>query len=144
MLNYAFSYGTSGGNLLAAETADDAHAGHGSPAKTMSHDGPHIGVTQSRAHDAKLQKLDKLPDSGRGREATADGRYLMESTSAWNDVETQCAHASRGLVMIDNATWEKCGGKPEGASKGPGYYPAMPPWNKEGTGETFQMDHSKH
>lgn len=131
------------GSLLAAEMDHGAHAGSGSQSKSMSHDGPYFGVTQSGGHDAKLQKLDKIPASGRGREATADDRYIMESTSALNDVATRCAHGSRGLVMVDNATWKECGGKPEGASKGPGYYPAMEPWNKEGIGETHMMDHSQ-
>lgn len=133
----------SAGGLLAAEMEHGANAGVGSQSKNMSHDGPHFGVTRSGGYDAKLQKLDKIPASGRAREATADDRYIMESTSALNDIATRCAHGSRGLVMVDNATWKECGGKPEGASKGPGYYPAMPPWNKAGTGETFQMDHSK-
>ena len=115
------------------------------PGKHDEHQGAYYGVTPSEGSDAKLQQLNKIPTSGRSREATFDGRYNMESTSVINDLDSQCAHASRGLVMLDNATWEKCGGKPEGASKGPGYYPALPPWNKEGTGKVEpMMDHSSH
>lgn len=91
-----------------------------------------------------LQKLDKLPASGKSREAGFDENYAMESTTVENDLATRCAQASRGLVMLDNATWQKCGGKPAGAAKGAGYYPAMPPWNKEGTGKAAPMDHSRH
>ncbi|WP_126454554.1 hypothetical protein [Sulfuriflexus mobilis] len=134
----------SGGTLRAAEVDHSAHAGHDKKTQQASHDGPYFGVSKSGSYDAKLQKLDKVPPSGRAREATSDDRYIMESTSALNDTATQCAHGSRGLVMVDNATWEKCGGKPQGAAKGAGYYPAMPPWNKEGTGEVHKMDHSKH
>jgi hypothetical protein len=67
----------------------------------------------------------------------------MEPTSARYDIATQCAQGARGLIMLDNATWERCGGKPKGASKGPGYYPPMFPWYKEGTGATHSMDHSQ-
>jgi hypothetical protein len=63
----------------------------------------------------------------------------MAPTSREADLATLCAQATRGLIMLDNATWEKCGGKPEGASKGPGYYPAIPPWNTPGTGEAKQQ-----
>ena len=67
----------------------------------------------------------------------------MEPTSARYSLATRCAQASRGLIMLDNATWKRCGGKPEGAARGPGYYPAMPPWNKAGTGQARTMDHSR-
>lgn len=91
-----------------------------------------------------LQKLATLPASGKAREAGFDSSYAMESTSVENDLATRCAHASRGLVMLDNVSWLKCGGKPAGAARGAGYYPAVPPWNKEGKGDTAPMDHSKH
>jgi hypothetical protein len=86
-----------------------------------------------------LTPLDVIPPSGRAREAGSDGRYHMAPTSREADLATLCAQATRGLIMLDNATWEKCGGKPEGASKGPGYYPAIPPWNTPGTGEAKQQ-----
>jgi len=59
-----------------------------------------------------------------------------------NDFASLCAQGSRGLIMLDNETWEKCGGKPDGAAQGAGYYPALPPWNKAGTGEVQEIDHS--
>jgi hypothetical protein len=39
---------------------------------------------------------------------------MMESTSVHDSVAAQCAKASRGLVMLDNAAWARCGGKPQG------------------------------
>ncbi|MGD8998940.1 MAG: hypothetical protein PVF75_00875 [Granulosicoccaceae bacterium] len=109
-----------------------------------AHSGAHVGVTKGEGYTSDLKKLDAIPQSGKAREAYSDERYVMESTSAENDLATQCAHGSRGLVMLDNETWDRCGGKSEGASKGPGYYPALAPWNKEGTGEVHRMDHSAH
>lgn len=67
----------------------------------------------------KLTPLKKLPASGVAREAGYDGRYAMEATSNEDLLLEQCAKASRGLVMLDNSTWQKCGGKPDGWSKGP-------------------------
>ena len=112
--------------------------------KHSEHDGPHYGVMPSADSKTQLQKLDRIPPSGRTREARSDGRYNMESTTVKNDLQTMCAHGSRGLVMLDNATWKACGGKPQGAAKGAGYYPAIPPWNKEGKGKINEVDHSKH
>jgi len=65
-----------------------------------------------------LALLDKLPASGKSREAGYDKRYIMEPTSAEDDINVRCAKATRGIMMVDNATWVKCGGKPEGWSKG--------------------------
>ncbi len=93
---------------------------------------------------AALPRLDAIPPSGKAREGGFDGRYGMEPTTAEAELDTLCAQGSRGLIMVSNATWRKCGGKPKGASMGPEYYPAMPPWNKAGTGAAAQiMDHSK-
>lgn len=89
-----------------------------------------------------LSPVDAVPPSGKAREAGFDGRYGMEPTSADDDPAGRCALGSRGIVMLDNAEWALCGGKPEGAARGPGYYPALPPWNEPGTGQTHQMDHS--
>ena len=38
----------------------------------------------------------------------------MEPTSTQNDLKTRCAQATRGLIVLDRATWEKCGEKPQG------------------------------
>lgn len=127
---------------LAAEMDHSPHTMHQPPAS--DHEG-HAGMQTGYATTggAALTKLDAIPASGKAREAGFDDRYVMEPTSARYDIATQCAHGSRGLIMLDNATWERCGGKPKGASKGPGYYPPMFPWYKDGTGKTHSMDHSQ-
>lgn len=61
-----------------------------------------------------LEGLAAVPMSGRAREAGFDGRYSMEPTSVSDAGATQCAKASRGLVMLDNAGWAACGGKAMG------------------------------
>jgi len=78
----------------------------------------------------KLQKRTALPESGQAREGGSDGKYNMEPTSSKDSIATQCAKASRGLVMVDNETWARCGGKPEGWSSGPG--------------QAKKVDHSQH
>lgn len=133
--------------VIAAQDEHKGHDGHSVQQKSAEHgehDGPHYGVTPSAKNNKQLQKLESMQPSGRSREATSDGRYNMEPTTVENDLATQCALGSRGIVMLDNATWKKCGGKPKGAAKGAGYYPAIPPWNKEGRGKTSDVDHSMH
>lgn len=78
----------------------------------------------------QLQRLSEMPASGKAREAGSDERYAMEATSVNDDIQTKCAKASRGLVMVDNKTWAQCGGKPKG-------------WS-EGVGDAKPMDHSQH
>lgn len=78
----------------------------------------------------QLQRLSEMPASGKAREAGSDGRYAMEATSVNDDMQTRCAKATRGLVMVDNKTWAQCGGKPKGWSEGPG--------------NAAPMDHSQH
>ena len=86
------------------------------------------------AMKGELPILRSMPASGSAREAGYDGRYGMESTTTRNKLATQCAQASRGLIMMDNATWKKCGGKPQGAAKGPSAK------SEQGAA----MDHSQH
>ena len=78
----------------------------------------------------QLQRLSEMPASGRAREAGSDGRYAMEATTVSDDIQTKCAQATRGLVMVDNATWAQCDGKPKGWSEGPA--------------NAAPMDHSQH
>lgn len=78
----------------------------------------------------QLQRLSELPASGKSREAGSDGRYAMEATSVNDEMQTKCAKATRGLVMVDNKTWAQCGGKPKGWPEGPG--------------NAAPMDHSQH
>lgn len=96
---------------------------------TMQH-APSKPMSKVPVQQGQLQKLSEMPASGKAREAGSDGRYAMEATSVTDDVQTKCAKASRGLIMIDNITWEKCGGKPKG-------------WS-EGAGNAKPMDHSQH
>lgn len=63
-----------------------------------------------------LNSLSAMPPSGRAREAGSDGRYAMEATSTRTRFSEKCAQATRGLIMLDNASWKRCGGKPKGAS----------------------------
>lgn len=64
-----------------------------------------------------LQVLPVMPPSGVAREGGYDGRYAMESTGTDVAQENRCARASRGLIMMDNAEWARCGGKPAGAAE---------------------------
>ena len=80
----------------------------------------------------RLDVLSTMTKSGQSREAGYDGKYIMETTTVKDGVTIQCAKASRGLIMLDNKTWKKCGGKPAGGAKGPGKQKSQP------------MDHSQH
>ncbi len=112
---------------------------------------PHAGMDHSKMSKmpapevkaGKLKSLKTVPASGKAREGSYDGRYAMEPTSNRATLARRCALASRGIIMLDNATWKRCGGKPKGAARGAGYYPAIPPWNKAGKGKAKEMDHSK-
>lgn len=100
----------SGVSSLAAEM-DHSKMDH----SAMGHD---MAAMKSASKKGNLSTLREIPPSGRAREAGSDGRYAMEPTAAVNSLATQCAQASRGLIMLDNATWKRCGGKPRGASMG--------------------------
>jgi len=102
--------------LLALTTATGLYAAEGGH---KGH-GPTVAVGKTPPASGTLSRLPKMPESGAAREAGYDGRYAMEPTTALDDTATRCAKASRGLIMVDNATWAQCGGKPEGWSKGPG------------------------
>lgn len=91
---------------------DHAQMNHGE----MKHDDM---MLNKKPDSRELAKLSKIPASGKAREGGADGRYVMESISVSDSLASQCAKASRGLMMLDNASWEKCGGKPEGAAVTP-------------------------
>jgi hypothetical protein len=70
---------------------------------------------QKAMDKAALQKLATIPASGKAREGGYDRRYAMESTDVANTLSIRCAQASRGLVMMNNVEWSRCGGKPDGA-----------------------------
>ena len=96
---------------------------------SMQH-APSKPMYKGQAQEGQLERLSEMPASGKAREAGSDGRYAMEATSVSDDIQTKCAKASRGLVMVDNKTWGQCGGKPKG-------------WS-EGVGDAKPMDHSQH
>jgi uncharacterized protein involved in copper resistance len=70
-----------------------------------------------RSETADPQTISVMPPSGTAREGGYDGRYIMEPTSAGGAQKVRCAQASRGLIMLDNAEWTRCGGKPAGAAE---------------------------
>jgi len=79
---------------------------------SMHHD---MKSSTATVHSAiTLEPLTQLPPSGKSREAGYDGSYAMENTSIDLSIETRCALASRGLIILDNAGWQQCGGKPAG------------------------------
>ncbi len=80
----------------------------------MLHDSS-LTITSKKQGKAALQNLSAMPASGKAREGGYDDRYVMESTDVSNALQIRCAQASRGLVMMNNAEWSRCGGKPEGA-----------------------------
>ena len=86
----------------------------------MDHSGMHGAGYQagSKPSSGSLAKLDEVPASGKAREAGYDGRYAMESITANESTAEKCAKGSRGLLMVDNATWVRCGGKPKGWAEG--------------------------
>lgn len=107
--------------LLYAQTDHSAHGKHqAKPAYTAP------------KHKGQLDALPSIPDSGKAREAGADDRYIMETTSSGDSLAQKCAKGTRGIVMLDNKTWQRCGGKPKGAAQG---------LEKQQKG---QVDHSQH
>lgn len=110
--------------------------------KLHQRDAPEKAGYQKGTPAAALKILRQIPASGKVREAGFDGKYGMESTTIFADLDTLCAQGSRGIIMLTNDTWQQCGGKPSGASKGPGFYPPIPPWNKAGVGEVKKMNHA--
>ena len=105
-----------GGMAIAAEKKTQAsghmmdHSGH-----NMDHSGHDMTYKGAKGQaSGTLKKLDAVPTSGKAREAGFDDKYPMETTSAKDSLAEKCAKGSRGLIMLDNKTWEKCGGKPQG------------------------------
>ena len=111
----------------AASGADDtAHHSHQTPEMSHTKSGANPAEsTMSQGMEkvkqnvlappaSKLTVLDNIPSSGKVREGGYDGRYIMETTSAYDSLADQCAKASRGLVIIDRETWKKCATKTRG------------------------------
>ena len=108
--------------------AEMDHSKMGHDMSGMDHSSMNQGVMKKEK--GSLEMVHKMPASGKSREAGADERYAMESMMDSDKLADRCAKASRGLMMVDNDTWMKCGGKPEGWSQGPG--------------NTKPIDHSQH
>ena len=98
-----------GSPVLAAEM-DLSKMGHSPMMSDTS-----LTATSKIREKETLQKLSAIPASGKAREGGFDGRYVMESKDVSNPLPTRCAQASRGLVMMSNEEWSRCGGKPDGA-----------------------------
>ena len=105
---------TAGTSVLATEM-DHSAMDHSKMNRSNMIDDTSLASTAEVQGKATLQKLAVMPASGKVREGGYDSRYAMESTDASNALAVQCAQASRGLVMMDNAKWSRCGGKPDGA-----------------------------
>lgn len=71
------------------------------------------------SYGAKPNMVKEQPASGVAREAGYEGNYQFEVTSIDRSLATRCAQASRGLIMLDNKTWKRCGGKTKGAAESP-------------------------
>ncbi len=103
-----------GASVLATEM-DHSAMDHSKMNRSSMIDGASLANTAEVQGKATLQKLAVMPASGKAREGGYDSRYAMESTDVSNALVAQCAQASRGLVMMNNAEWSRCGGKPDGA-----------------------------
>ena len=104
-------------SISVAAKMDHSKMDHSKTGRGMK--GP--GMAQPKAvKKGRLNQLSTMSTSGRSREAGYDSRYAMEPTSTRTRLSEKCAQATRGLVMLDNATWKRCGGKPKGAAMGPG------------------------
>jgi hypothetical protein len=93
--------------------ANDQHHNH----EAMRSD-VQAGSSSGSAAVLDLPRLNALPPSGKSREANFDNTYFMHNTALEQPLEVKCALATRGLIMLDNRTFQKCGGKPAGWSKG--------------------------
>ena len=52
--------------------------------------------------------LKQAPASGKAREAGYDNNYNMKQTTTEVNLSEKCALASRGIIMLDRASWKKC------------------------------------
>lgn len=106
--------------------ANDQHHNH----EAMRSD-VQAGSSSGSAATLDLPRLNALPPSGKSREANFDNSYFMHNTALEQPLEVKCALATRGLIMLDNETFQKCGGKPAG-------------WSKGITAAQTSNDHSQH
>lgn len=107
----SFAFMATSYNLQAAEMDH-------SKMKDMNHSNM-MKQAAPKPEKGKLAMVKEQPASGKARESGSDGRSYMEPTTVKNSLATQCAQASRGIVMLDNKTWARCGGKTKGVAEGP-------------------------
>jgi len=88
------------------------HSMHKGQAENGDHS-QHAGHSK-KAAPGELKSLAEVPVSGRARKAGSDGRYAMEPTSVNDSLSALCAKGSRGIVMLDRVTIDKCGGRTKG------------------------------
>ena len=125
----------------AAEMKQDASQNNHADHQPMVNDQHHnheamrsdvqAGSSSGSAAALDLPRLNALPPSGKSREANFDNTYFMHNTALEQPLEVKCALATRGLIMLDNRTFQKCGGKPAG-------------WSKGITAAQTSNDHSQH
>jgi Ni/Co efflux regulator RcnB len=115
-----------GGHADHQPVANDQHQHH-----QDGHAAPKAAASSMPAATPVLPRLDALPPSGKSRENNFDHSHFMQNTALEQPLEVRCALASRGLIMLDNSSWEKCGGKPIG-------------WSKGITAAQTSSDHSQH
>lgn len=108
LITLLFTVLASGYVVAASKDDHSSHSGHSSYTIDHSQD-----VKKSK-NKGPMNKLDSVPESGKAREAGSDSSYMMETTTIKDNLSDLCAKASRGLIMLDNKTWDKCGGKSKG------------------------------
>lgn len=96
----------------AAEQMDHTQMGHGAVEPKVVEPAPMDHSKMNLDATVALPMLAVPPTSGKAREAGFDGTELMEATSADASLAVRCAQASRGLIVLDRATWAQCTGKP--------------------------------
>ena len=65
-----------------------------------------MGHSLKSAPDMSILKT--VPASGKAREASFDNSYIMKQMTIGASIETQCALASRGIIMLDRESRKKC------------------------------------
>ena len=65
-----------------------------------------MGHSSKSAPDMSILKT--VPASGEAREAGFDNSYIMKQMTNGASIETQCALASRGIIMLDRESRKKC------------------------------------
>ncbi len=108
----AYAADEGGATPEAATEMDHSHMDHGAMQHNAAEPAPMDHTMMNMEEAAPLPMLATPPASGKAREAGFDGTEIMESTSADASLAVQCAQASRGLIVVDRATWAQCTGKP--------------------------------